>query len=62
MKIGDLVRLKAFPPIDMGFGAQVKACVITRRHHVGDETWWILIEGKEYPYHQSGLEVINESR
>ena len=68
VKVGDLVKLRCFPPIGMGTGANPKCGVVTRPVTTilsatgNPTTWWVLLEGKEYKLHGSALEVISESR
>mgnify|MGYP003660047945 CR=1 FL=1 len=61
VKPGDLVRLKCFPPIDLGFGANPKSGVVVRRFEKYNNTWVVLLEGREFPIQESGLEVIRAS-
>ena len=62
MKPGDLVKLKCFPPIELGFGANPKSGIIVRPSTKFDHTWMVLLEGREFVIAEAGLEVINESR
>jgi len=62
MKVGDLVKLTCFPPIDLGFGANPKSGLIVRPGEKYPHTWAVLLEGREFVIQESGLEVINESR
>jgi len=62
MKPGDLVKLKCFPPIELGFGANPKSGIIVRPSTKFDHAWMVLLEGKEFIIAEAGLEVINESR
>ena len=56
-----MVRLKCFPPIDLGFGANPKSGVVVRRFEKYNHTWVVLLEGREFPIQESGLEVIRAS-
>jgi len=66
VRVGDLVRLRCFPPIGMGTGANPKCGLLTRPvtsilSAVGKPTcWWVLLDGKEYKLHEAALEVISE--
>jgi len=63
VKAGDLVRLRSFPPIGMGTGANPKCGLLVRPVLDFEYTcWWVLLEGKEYKLHEVGLEVISETR
>ena len=58
IKEGDLVRLKCFPPIDLGWAAQPKSGLVVRKWYKYPHTWVVLLEGREFPIQESGLEVI----
>ena len=58
-KPGDLVRLRCFPPIDLGFGANPQSGIIVRKFLKYPNTSLVLHEGREFPIAESGLEVIN---
>jgi hypothetical protein len=60
VKVGDLVSLKCFPPIELGFGADPKSGLIVRTGEKHPHTWVVVLSGKEYVIQESGLEVINE--
>jgi hypothetical protein len=59
MKVGDLVRLRGFPPL--GGGPQNTGClgIVTRYSDMGS---WVLVNGNHLQYANGSLEVINESR
>ena len=62
MQVGDLVSLKCFPPIELGFGADPKSGLVVRPGEKYPHTWVVMIAGREFVIQETGLEVISESR
>ena len=60
MKVGDLVKLKGFPPLGANGPQDVgRVGVITR---IGWKGCWILLGDQLFQYAKGSLEVISESR
>ena len=62
MKPGDLVKLKCFPPIELGFGANPMTGILVRRSKKYKHAWMVLLEGQEFIIAEGGLEMVNEAR
>jgi hypothetical protein len=58
MKPGDLVRLKCFPPIELGFGYEPQCGLIVSPGKKHPHTWVVVLSGRECVIQESGLEVI----
>ncbi len=59
MKVGDLVKclIDGYSPPVKGYGCKVGLIV-----HLRSGLWYVLLEGKAYPFSADHLEVINASR
>lgn len=63
MKVGDLVKclIDGYSPPVKGYGCKV-GLIVERGTTWSLVVWYVLLEGKTYPFSADHLEVINESR
>ena len=59
MNVGDLVKLRGFPPLGGGGPEEVgRIGIVTRYSKWGS---WVLVDGMHFQYANGSLEIINES-